>query len=110
MENKDNPHRQNGQRDEKIDGRAERLDDQDKQQRQEQEKGSKKSGYVAAIIINIVLLVIFNNLLNWHVPFLTGSFVIPLRILNISITATIIANLVFLAYDPAWFLALTRTV
>ncbi|HZD59257.1 MAG TPA: hypothetical protein VE439_02230, partial [Anaerolineae bacterium] len=70
----------------------------------------KKSSYVAAIIINIVLLLIFNNLLNWHVPFITRSFLIPLRILNISITATIIANLVFLVYDPAWFLALTRTV
>jgi hypothetical protein len=37
--------------------------------RDEKEKNSKKSGYIGAIAVNIILLYIFNNSLNWHVYF-----------------------------------------
>ena len=35
----------------------------------EKEKNSKKSEYITAVIVNVILLYIFNNLLNWHVYF-----------------------------------------
>lgn len=44
---------------------------------------SRTAGYVGAVIVNLILLFIFNNLLNLGVPFLTEEFVVPLRILNI---------------------------
>lgn len=79
-------------------------------------KGSKrlrprKSEYVIAIIINLILLYLANNLLTWDVPYLTRSFAdTPLFVLNISIIATLAANMIFLVFDPAWFTALTRAV
>jgi hypothetical protein len=65
--------------------------------------GSRRSEYVAAIIVNFVLFYIANSLLAWNVPFLTASFVAPLVVINMSLTATVIVNVVWLAYDPAWF-------
>ncbi|MCL6471447.1 MAG: hypothetical protein K6T91_01335 [Firmicutes bacterium] len=73
-------------------------------------KRSRLSEYIVSIVVNLILLFVFNNLLKWHVPFLTRDFVVPLTILNISITATIAANLVFIFYDPAWFLAGIRAI
>lgn len=75
----------------------------------ERSRTQKRVGYVAAIIVNFILLYLVNNLLAWRVPFLTSEFVVPLRYLNISLGATMVANLLFLSYDPKWFLAITRT-
>lgn len=69
----------------------------------------RRAGYVAAIIINLILLYVANNLLAWRVPFITSEFVVPLQYLNISLIATAIANLLFFYYDPDWFLAISRT-
>lgn len=73
-----------------------------------QKRRSKKPDYIIAVAINLILLYVANNLLRWEVPYLTRSFNVPLLILNISIIATIIVNLAFLAYDPAWFVSLAR--
>lgn len=63
-----------------------------------------RSGYVVAIVLNLALLFVANNLLGWDlVPFLTGDFTRVLWILNVSLLATIAVNLVHLWYDPAWF-------
>lgn len=72
---------------------------------------SKKPDYIIAIIINVALLYVVNNLIRWDIPYLTREFADkPLLILNISITATIIANAIFLAFDPEWFTALVRAI
>jgi hypothetical protein len=64
--------------------------------------------YIWAIVVNLVVLYIFNNLQNWHVPILTDSWVACLWILNISITATIAANILWLFYHEDWFRALLK--
>jgi|GEM_PF-722110 len=74
----------------------------------ERSRGQKRFGYAVAIIVNLILLYVANNLLAWRVPFITSDFVVPLRYLNISLIATAVANLLFFFYDPDWFLGFTR--
>ncbi|HHY00654.1 MAG TPA: hypothetical protein GX531_04690, partial [Methanothermobacter sp.] len=75
-----------------------------------EEKKVKKSEFVVAIIVNVILLYIVNNLLSWNFSFITSSFQDVLWIFNISICATIIANIIFLTYHPGWFRSLAKIV
>ena len=71
---------------------------------------TRKVGYVVAIIVNAVLLVIVNNILAWGwLSWLTEDFELLLPILNVSIVASIVANLIYLAYDAEWFKTLADT-
>jgi len=75
-----------------------------------EEKKVKKSEFMVAIIVNVILFYIVNNLLSWNFSFITSSFQDVLWIFNISICATIIANIIFLAYHPGWFRSLAKIV
>lgn len=75
-----------------------------------EEKKVKKSEFIVAIIVNVILFYIVNNLLSWNFSFITSSFQGVLWIFNISICATIIANIIFLAYHPGWFRSLAKIV
>jgi hypothetical protein len=72
------------------------------------EKEHRKSEFIAAIIANIILLYIVNNLLAWNLHFITSSFQEVLWIINISIAANIIANFLFLIYNQGWFRSLVQ--
>ncbi len=67
------------------------------------DKKGRKSEYIAAIVVNIILLYIFNNLINWHVYFITNALNDILWIINAAIIVTIIGNIVLLVYNPGWF-------
>ncbi|MCZ3367390.1 MULTISPECIES: hypothetical protein [Methanobacterium] len=71
--------------------------------RREKEKNSKKSEYIGAIVVNVILLYIFNNILNWQVNFITNAFNEVLWVINLAIMATIIGNIMFLIFNPEWF-------
>lgn len=71
--------------------------------RQEKDKNSKRSEYIGAIVVNVILLYIFNNLLNWQVYFITNALNEVLWIINIAIIATIIGNIMFIIFNPEWF-------
>lgn len=73
-------------------------------------KKTKKSEYVISIIVNVIILYIANNLLAWHVSFITDNWTAPLWILNISIVLTIISSLIFLFYDKNWLKGSLRTI
>ncbi len=73
-------------------------------------KIAHRGEYVATIIANIAFLVVFNNLRNWGVEFLTAEFDSLLWLFNLSAGATIVANSVYLAYGYEWFKAATKTV
>ena len=62
-----------------------------------------RSAYWVAIIVNAILLFVAHNLLNWGVGFITEEFATVLWVIDLSLGATIAANIVFLFYDPAWF-------
>ena len=66
-------------------------------------KREQKSEYFVAIIFNLIFLYIVNNLLNWHVYFITNAFNDVLWIINLSIIATIIGNALLLVYSPERF-------
>jgi hypothetical protein len=72
-------------------------------EKQIKKEKSKKSDYIISIIFNLILLYVFNNLLNWHVYFVTNALNSVLWIINLSIIATIIINTLLLFYDPEWF-------
>ena len=64
---------------------------------------SRRAEYIATIIVNGILIFVFNNLLNWNTPFLTQSFRDVLWAFNLSLGATIAVNAIFIYYDPGWF-------
>ncbi|MGZ7117094.1 MAG: hypothetical protein ACXVH2_07430 [Methanobacterium sp.] len=73
--------------------------------------GMERNGeYVSTIIVNIIFLYIFNNLLNWHVYFVTSAFNDVLWIINLSIAVAIIGNFLMLLYRPEWFRHVTKIV
>jgi hypothetical protein len=68
---------------------------------------ARRSGYVIAIAVNVVMLYVVNNLLAWNLlPFLTDDFGRVLWLIDISLLATIVVNLIYLAYDQSWFRSL----
>lgn len=66
-------------------------------------KSQQKSEYFVAIIFNLIFLYIVNNLLNWHVYFVLNTFNDVLWIINLSVIATIIGNVLLLLYSPERF-------
>jgi hypothetical protein len=70
---------------------------------QNEDKKGRKSEYIVAIIFNLIFLYIWNNLLNWHIYFITSALNEVLWIINLSIIAAIIGNVLLLAYNPKWF-------
>jgi hypothetical protein len=71
---------------------------------------ARRGGYMAAMIVNAIVLYAAHHVLEWGVPFITASFDDVLWALNLSIGATIIANALFIAYDAAWFRHLAQIV
>lgn len=74
-----------------------------KDQKRKVKDKSKPSVFIGAIIANAILIYVFNNLLNWYIPWLMQTFVTALWIFNISFGATILFNMLYLAYDAKWF-------
>ena len=71
--------------------------------------GTRRFGYLVAVLVNVALLVVVNNLLAWDIlPFLTSGFDRVVPIINVSLGATILVNLIYLPYDPRWFKSLTQ--
>jgi hypothetical protein len=71
---------------------------------------ARKAGYVAAVVVNAIVLAIAHDLPTWRVPFITPAFGDVLWAMDLSLGATIVANSVFFAFDPAWFRNLVQIV
>jgi len=70
-------------------------------------KVSKQFEYGINILLNTAFLVVANNILSWGVlPWLTQDFQTVLLLLNISLIAAIVVNIIFLAYNARWFVVL----
>jgi hypothetical protein len=69
-----------------------------------------KVGYIAAMVVNVILIYVFNNLMTWGVPFLTSDFSGVLWAINLSLGVTILVNFLWLMFDPAWFRHLGQIV
>lgn len=67
-------------------------------------RGASRVGYAIAVVVNLVLLFIVNNLLAWGwIPFLTDDFEQLLPIVSLSIVVGATANFAFIFYNPRWF-------
>jgi hypothetical protein len=62
----------------------------------------RATGYGISIVVNVILLYVAHHLLAWGVPFLTPAFTDVLWAIDLSIGATIVANAIYMAYDPSW--------
>lgn len=67
------------------------------------------SGYVAAIVVNIIMLVLVNSDAVWRwLTFVTADIDRVLPLIELSLMASIIANAAYVAYDGQWFKSLTQ--
>lgn len=63
----------------------------------------RTAGYVVTILINLVMIYLFQYL-NDHRPFfLNESYATVLPVITISLCASILAQIAFLVYDRSWF-------
>jgi len=70
---------------------------------------ARRFGYFMAIVVNIAMIYVANNILNWKwVPFLTEDFVLCLWAINLSLGASIFINFVFMFFDRKWFRSLMQ--
>jgi hypothetical protein len=61
-------------------------------------------GYTVAIAVNAILWYVVHNLQRWDLPFIVvEQFRRVLTALDLSLGATMVANAIFIAYDPRWF-------
>jgi hypothetical protein len=73
------------------------------------ERAARKIAYGASVVVNLVMLFVINNLLEWDwFRFLTTDFGPMLWLINVSLVATVLINLVWLGYDPVWFRSLSQ--
>ena len=70
---------------------------------------TRRFGYFVAMLVNVAMLIVVNNLLAWDIlPFLTDDFARVIPIINVSLGAGILVNLLYLLSDPAWLKSLTQ--
>jgi hypothetical protein len=68
---------------------------------------ARRFGYVVAVLINAAILYAANGWPGWEtVPFLSGDVRLVIGLVNASIIANVVANVVYLAHDPPWLKAL----
>jgi hypothetical protein len=71
--------------------------------------GARRVGYLVAVLVNGTMLWVVNNLLGWRwPPFLTSAFDELLPVIDLSLTAAIVVNLLWAWRDPTWFRHLGR--
>jgi len=72
---------------------------------------SRRFGYVVGAAVNALLLYLINRNPGWEaVPFLTGDTVQVLGLVNASIAVGLVANVVYVAWDPTWLRSLGELV
>lgn len=72
---------------------------------------ARRFGYIIAIGVNVVLISLVQNIVEWDVlPWLTAEFNDVVPWINFSLFATILVNAIYLGYDEGWFKSLTQAV
>jgi hypothetical protein len=62
---------------------------------------------VVAVAVNALMLYLLNRNPGWQAfPFLTDAMSRVIGVVNLSITAGLVANLVYVVWDPTWLKAL----
>ena len=69
-----------------------------------------KFNYVIAILVNFLLLYVFNHLLEWKFPFVTLAWNDAVWALNLSIAVHILAYALLIIINPLWVRRLMKIV
>jgi hypothetical protein len=67
------------------------------------DKKHRRSEFIAAVIANLILLYIANNIISWKLSFIANSFADVLGIVNLFLIASLVVNFIFIFYYPHWF-------
>lgn len=68
----------------------------------------RRSGYVAAIVVQLIGLYLVRHLVAWDVPLLTADFDRIVPYIELSILVSVTANAALLLLDPPWFRSLLQ--
>lgn len=67
---------------------------------------ARRTGHAIAAVVNVVLLYLINARPGWEVvPLFTADMTRALPLINLSLMAGVVVNMVYLAYDRAWLVA-----
>ncbi|MGB5167874.1 MAG: hypothetical protein WBP49_05635 [Acidimicrobiia bacterium] len=82
-----------------------------KAERRRPSKGTRRFGYAVAIVVEVALLIVVNNLVEWDIaPFITEGFNNLVPYINVSLVASMVVNIAYFAFDPRWFRSLTQAI
>ncbi len=82
-----------------------------KTERRRPPRGARLLGYAISIVVQVALLILVNNLVEWDIaPFITEEFSDLVPYVNVSLVASIVVNAVYFAFDPRWFRSLTQAI
>ena len=71
----------------------------------------RRAGYVIAVLVNAVLLWLINVSPGWQtLSWITDRFADVVWVINLSLIASIVANAIYVAYDPPRFRAACQIV
>ena len=77
----------------------------------QQRRAGRRAGYVIAVLVNAVIWFVLNVAPGWQsIGFLSSEFGDVLWLVNLSLIVSVVANLVYLFFDPAWFHAAAQIV
>jgi hypothetical protein len=66
--------------------------------------------YIAAVILNIILLVVLNRLPDWNVRVLAPSYQDVLRVINLSLGVQVAGNFILIFFHPLYLHHLGQAV
>jgi len=70
----------------------------------QQRRAGRRAGYVVAVVVNVAIWFVLNVAPGWQsIGFLSSAFGDVLWLVNLSLFASIAANIAYLLYDAAWF-------
>jgi hypothetical protein len=64
---------------------------------------ARLAGYIIASVLNAGFLYIFNNLLDWGVPFFTPALAAVAWSVNLALGASLALNISYIFYERGWF-------
>jgi hypothetical protein len=74
------------------------------------EKDPGRSSFIAAIIANIILYYIVNQIPYWNISFITPAWGSVLWAVNLSIVVSILGNIILLIYYRQWFRSIVKAL
>ena len=82
-----------------------------KTERRRPSRGTRRLGYGISIVVQVALLILVNNLVEWDIaPFITEEFNDLVPYINVSLVASMVVNAVYFAFDPRWFRSFTQAI